>query len=184
VPTLWKDPPETDVTRFPSRNGFTDLVAIFKKATTTPAWMAVANPKEGYLWFSLKNADQLPATVFWIENRGRHNAPWNGRNRCLGLEDVCAYFAEGLVESVRPNAIAASGIPTAVALDANRPTAVCHIQGAVRIPATFLRVASVEFGPRRIAFVAADGQRVAAEVDYDFLKSGRIADSNEAPAPQ
>jgi hypothetical protein len=179
VPTLWKNPSETDLTRFPARDGFTDLAAIFKRASTTRAWMAVANPKEGYLWFSLKNAEQLPATVFWIENRGRHGAPWNGRNRCLGLEDVCAYFAEGLVESVGPNAISASGIPTAIALDANRPTVVCHIQGVVRIPTTFQQVASVEFGPRRMTFVAPDGRRVAADVYYDFLKSGQVSGSDD-----
>lgn len=174
VPTLWKDPAVADLTRFPARTGFTDLIAIFKKPLGTPAWMAAVNAKEGYAWFSLKNADQLPATVYWIENRGRHNPPWNGRNRCLGLEDVCAYFAEGLAESVEPNAIAASGIPTSLTLDPNRPTAVHHIQGVVRVPPGFESVATIEFAPGKITLVARDGHRVPAAVEHEFLKSGRL----------
>jgi hypothetical protein len=95
VPLIWKDPAMGDCSSFPIRAGFTDIMVIFKKPTETPAWMAAVNTETGYLWFSMKDAAQLPATLFWISNGGRHGAPWLGRNRCLGLEDVCGNFALG-----------------------------------------------------------------------------------------
>jgi len=33
----------------------------------------------------------------WIENHNRHESPWNRRNLCLGLEDVCCYLNEGML---------------------------------------------------------------------------------------
>ena len=59
---------------------------------------------EGFLWFSLKDPAVLPMTMLWMENHGRHFPPWNGRNCCLGLEDLCGYFAGGYAPSVRAKA--------------------------------------------------------------------------------
>ena len=92
VPTIWKDHPYTDCSLFPQREGFVDILQIFSKETTEPAWTAAAVPSEGYLWFSLKSQAVLPSTVIWMENHGRHQNPWKSRNRALGLEDVCAYL--------------------------------------------------------------------------------------------
>ena len=100
----------------------------------------------------------MPGTVFWISNKGRHGSPWNGRNRCLGLEETCSYFAEGLGPSIRPNPIAEAGIPTAVELSAGTPTAVKFIQGAVKIPAGFENVKEVAFSPGKATFVSEEGE--------------------------
>ncbi|MGO8746350.1 MAG: hypothetical protein ACLQNE_10200 [Thermoguttaceae bacterium] len=172
VPLLWKDPSEADCTRFPARTGFADLLAIFKKPSQDglPAWTAVVNREDGYLWFSLKDPAVLPSTVFWIENHGRHEAPWNGRNRCLGLEDVCAYFDRGIAESIRPNAISRAGVPTAIELSPHRPTVLNYVEGAAKIPARFETVQSVEFAPGRITFISSQGDKVAVPVDWEFLK--------------
>ena len=83
VPLLWKRPATGDCTSFPVRTGFTDLLGVFAKPTRTPAWTTATVQEAGFLWFSLKDAAVLPATLLWISNRGRHNEPWNGRNRCL-----------------------------------------------------------------------------------------------------
>jgi hypothetical protein len=175
VPLIWKDPSEADCTSFPARTGFADLVGLYKRPTAeTPAWTAVTNQAAGYVWFSLKDSAMLPATLFWIENRGRHAAPWNGRNRCLGIEDVCSYFASGMEASLAPNEVAEAGFPTAYELSPDRPTAVNYIQGVVRIPADFGVVESLEFTRGHLTFVSTTGARVTAPVHHEFIKSGEL----------
>jgi hypothetical protein len=176
VPTIWADPAEADCSSFPRRRGFTDLLLTLKKPGATPAWTAAYNKTAGYLWFSLKDAALLPGTAFWIANGGRHGPPWNGRNRCLGLEDICAYFAEGLVPSIRPNELTAAGFPTAVPLSAARPTAVNYIQGAIPVSADFGEtVIDVAFGKDEVIFRSDRGNQARANIAWDFLAQGAAA---------
>ena len=112
VPTLWKDEPFADLSVFPRRKGFVDIVQVYAKSRTKPGWSCAVFPKEGFLWFGLKDTAVLPSTVLWMENHGRHQSPWNGRNCCIGIEEVCAYSALGLKESAKPNAVNEKGIPT------------------------------------------------------------------------
>ena len=114
----------------------------------------------------------LPSTVFWIENHGRHASPWNGRNRCLGLEDVCSYFNEGMPISAQPNSINALGIPTALELDAKRPTTINYIQGVAKVPADFRQVKDIEFGAGNVTFVSVTGKRVTVPVNVAFVRTG------------
>ncbi|NQU75968.1 MAG: hypothetical protein HQ546_06635 [Planctomycetes bacterium] len=174
VPLLWKDPPYGDCTAFPARTGFVDLLSVFKTPGDTPAWMTATDSEQGYLWFSLKDPAVLPATVMWISNHGRHGAPWDGRNRCLGIEDVCAHFADGLAASARPNVLTAAGVPTVINLSAKRPTAVNFIQGLTKVPRGFTTVEAVEFAPGTVTFVSPTGKRVTAEVNHEFLQTGRL----------
>jgi len=110
----------------------------------------------------------------WISNRGRHSAPWNGRNRCLGLEDVCGYFAEGLAPSVRANPLSRRGIPTAVQLSPKRPVTIRYIQGAVRVPAGFDRVERADFAPGQATFTSTTGKSVTVEVSHEYLATGDL----------
>jgi len=175
VPLAWKKPATGDASSFPRRYGYTDLLAVFHKPDgNTPAWTAAVNPKAGYLWFSLKDAAVLPSTVFWIANHGRHGSPWNGRNSCLGLEDVCAYFADGLVPSLERNQLNKAGIATAVDLSPRRPTIINYIQGSIRVPSDFDRVKKAKFGPNSVTFTSESGKEVSAAVNYEFLKTGRL----------
>ena len=174
VPTIWKDTPTTDCSSFPLREGFVDILQLFNAKTNTPAWTTAAIPTEGYLWFSLKDPKLLPSTVIWMENHGRHESPWNGRNRALGLEDVCSYFAAGLNDSVNENMINSEGIPTSVALSKNKATVVNYIEGVVRIPPSFDRVQTVSFAANSLSFYADSGDAVKAKVDYSFIESGEI----------
>jgi len=173
VPLIWKEPAYGDCSSYPRRRGFCDLLSVFKKPADTPAWTTATYPDEGYLWFSLKDAAVLPATVFWISNCGRHGSPWNGRNRCLGLEDVCAFFAAGVVESNGPNSVKDAGFPTTVELSPDAPTAVNYIQGVAKIPEGFDRVKDVRFGKNEVTFASASGKEVRVEVNHDFLRTGR-----------
>jgi len=174
VPVLSRDAEPADCSSFPQRTGFTDLIQLFKRPSAEPAWTTATCQQEGYLWFSLKDASLMPGTVFWISNKGRHGFPWNGRNRCLGLEETCSYFAEGLGPSTRPNVITERGFPTAVALSPTKPTAVHFIQGAVKIPVGFENVRTARFGDGKVTFVSVTGKEVTVEVNHAFLKTGRL----------
>jgi hypothetical protein len=176
VPSLFKAPAEVDCSRFPVRRGYADLILVVAdtaKLGGGPAWTAAVNSAAGTCWFAIRDPAVLPATAFWIENRGRHGSPWNGRNNCLGLEDVCGYFADGLVASVEPNALSKQGIRTAVTLDAAKPTEIRYAQGAVRVPAGFDRVARIDFTqPGKMTLVAESGTTATVPIDHAFVMGG------------
>ena len=174
VPLKWKDPAVGDCSRHPVRTGFTDLLGVWARASRGPAWTTATLQDEGFMWFSLKDPAMLPATVMWISNRGRHSSPWNGRNRCLGLEDVCAYFANTAAESVGRNQLSAMGIPTAVKLSKARPTVVNHIQGVVKVPKGFQCVRTASFAPGAVTFTSITGKKVTAPVRHEFLRTGQL----------
>lgn len=181
VPVAWKGQMDADLSRLPARQGHADLVQIYNQAADangTPAWMTATFTEKNYVWFSLKDPAVLNSTVFWIENRGRHGYPWLGRNHCLGLEDVTAYFADGLKASVEPNAINQQGIKTALDLSKNNPTQIRYIQGVVRVPESFQVVKTIEFSPGQITLVSSDGQRISAPVNHEFLRTGDPVRSN------
>lgn len=175
VPLLWQEPTEADLTVFPARRGFTDLLSVFSQSLHgQPAWTTATNLEAGYLWFSLKDPAVLPSTLFWIENGGRHGPPWNGRNSCLGLEDTCSYFADGLKASCEPNLLNQAGVPTAVTLSPTQPTLINYLQGVARIPEGFEQVASARFEPGEVIFTSIHGKQICASVDWEFLQSGKI----------
>jgi len=179
VPTIWKDPPTTDCSIFPAREGFVDIIQVFPKPEDgRPLWFTAAVPSHGYLWYSLKDPDLLPSTVLWQENRGRHGAPWNGRNSCLGIEEVLAHLASGLTVSAGENALTRRGLRTSMTLGGSGVLDVRNIQGVCRIPENFDRVLDVDFVDGGLVFRSASGRAVEAAVDWhDVLDDRRKADA-------
>ena len=173
VPSIFKEEGPGDCSRFPVRPGFCDLLQQFerapKKPNRIPSWAAAVNNEENWLWFALKNPAIMPGRLFWIENKGRHHAPWSGRNSCLGIEDGCMYFDRGLAESIRPNPISKLGIPTSVQIRKNQSLDVRYIQGAIAVPPGFDRVADVSFTAQSAEFRSDSGQAVVIPVDTGFL---------------
>lgn len=177
VPVIWKDAPDADLTRMPGRYGYADLVQLVNEPwekTKGPAWTTATIADGGYVWFALKDPAVLNSTIFWIENHGRHGHPWNGRNNCLGIEDVTAYFAEGLAASGGENLLTKEGVGTAIELKADKPTVVNYIQGVVKIPEGFENVKTLEFAPGEVTFVSTTDKRVTAPVRHEFLKTGKL----------
>jgi hypothetical protein len=177
VPAAWKDAPDADLTSLPGRYGHADLVQLANESwekTNGPAWTTATFADGGFVWFALKDPAVLNSTVFWMENHGRHAHPWNGRNNCLGLEDVTAHFADGLAASIKENALTKEGVETTVKLSAEKPTAVNYIQGVVKIPEGFENVKSAEFAPGEVTFISTTGKRVTAPVRHEFLRTGKL----------
>ena len=164
-----------DLTRYPARRGFEDLVMLVSDPDVPFAWTAVAFPKERYVWFALKDPRILRETVFWLSNGGRHYPPWNSRHiNVMGLEEVTSYFHSGLAESARTNPISKKGFPTCLVLNARKPLAIPYIMGVARIPAGFDRVASIRAsqGNQAIVLESASGRQAKSAVDLDFLQGG------------
>lgn len=174
VPLAWKGTDDADLTRMPGTQGFADLVQIFPKQPPAgePAWVTATFAERGFLWFSMKDPGILKSTVFWMENRGRHGHPWNGRNNCLGLEDVTAFFAEGLSDSASDNVLRKAGIATSVTLSEQQPFHVHYIQGVVRIPEGFDVVQNVTFGDGSATFHSQSGAAVSTEVRFGYVFTG------------
>lgn len=173
VPLIIKGAPDADVSRLPARRGFADLLQLCNEPGAV-AWTTAVRTDEGWLWFALKDPAVLNSTVIWIENGGRHGSPWNGRNNCVGLEDVTAFFADGLAASVAPNALSKEGIATTIELRKDRPTAINYIQGVAKVPKDFGAVKTAEFKPGEVVFVSESGQRVTVAVRHEFLRSGEL----------
>ena len=160
-----------DLTRYPARRGFEDLVMLTADAKLPLAWNAVTFPRERYVWFALRDPRMLRHTILWISNGGRHYPPWSGRHvSVMGIEDTTSYFHYGLAESAQPNPLSRRGIATALMLDPKKPAAINYIVGVAEIPAGFDRVADIRRAGAEIELVAASGKRARGAADVDFLK--------------
>ena len=172
VPTITGQ--TADLTHYPARRGFEDLVLLVSDAKEPFAWTAVTFPKERYVWFALKDPRVLRETVFWLSNGGRHYPPWNSRHvNVMGLEEVTSYYAVGLAESARPNPISRKGLPTCLILSPKTPLVVPYIMGVAAIPAGFDRVTSIRGarGNQAILLKSATGRQAEAAVNLDFLRA-------------
>ena len=159
-----------DLSVYPARRGFDDLVMITADPELPFAWNAVTFPGQRYVWFALRDPRVLRHTIFWISNGGRHYAPWNGRHTgVLGLEDTTSYFHYGQAESAGANPLRRLGLPTTLTLDPRRPMTVRTLMGVAEVPVRFGRVARIEPAPGGIVLVSAEGKRVAAAVDLGLL---------------
>ena len=174
VPSIFKDAADVDVSRLPQKQGYADLVMIVAEdSADKPAWLAAVRADEGWLWFSLKDPKVLTSTVFWLENRGRHQLPWFGRNNCVGLEDVTAFFADGLKPSADDNSFSKLGVKTAHNI--NQEFTVRYIQGVAKIPRGFIEVADVDFKDGNVTFVSTTGHRVGVPISHEYLRTGNFA---------
>ncbi len=162
-----------DLTRYPAREGFEDLVMVSAKPGGDFAWSAAVFSEEGYVWFSLKDPRVLASTVLWHSHGGRHYPPWNGRHRrVLALEEVTSHFHDGLAESAAKNPVNARGIPTAIRLSPRRPTVVNVIMGVAAVPKGFDVVKTIERKDGGILLRGSAGHRVPVPLDWKFLYGG------------
>jgi hypothetical protein len=168
-----QDGSHADLTVFPARPGYDDLVLVAAPARLRFAWSAVRFSQPSYVWFALRDPRTLRSTLLWMSNGGRHYAPWNGEHtRVLGIEDVTAYFHRGLAESAGTNPLRRRGVATTLPLDRGRPTTIRYIMGVAGVPSGFDRVADIRPAGGGVELVASNGLRSRARVDLGFLDGG------------
>lgn len=158
-----------DLSRYPARRGYEDLVMMVTDPNLDFGWTAVVFPSQGYAWFALKDVSVLRNTIFWISNGGRHYAPWNGRHvNVMGLEEVTSYFHPGLAESVQSNPLSERGFATTLELDPKKPTTVNYIFGVVAVPPEVRKIETIERSERGI-MLHGNGLRAEVPLDVEFL---------------
>lgn len=166
----------TDVTSYPARRGYEDLVMICADPSLPFAWSAVTFAREGYVYFNIKNPRVLASTMLWITNGGRHYAPWNGRHiNVMGMEECTTFWGDGIAASAQANVFTRRGIQTVTRLDARRPYDVTLIMGVAKVPRGFDRVRNIRrSGEGRVTLVGENRKRVEVPLDLDFLERGEM----------
>jgi hypothetical protein len=162
----------TDLSLYPARRGFEDIVMLSSDERQPFAWTAVTFGAAGCVWFALKDPRILRQTVFWLSNGGRHYPPWNGRHvNVLGLAEVTADFHYGLAESAKKNPLVTAGGITRLTLDPHQPLTVNYIMAVAPIPKGFDRVAAIipAADGQSVRLVSGNGRKIRVSVDLNFL---------------
>ena len=165
------DGQNADLSVYPDREGYEDLVMMGSDETLPFAWTALVVAKERYVWFALKDPRVLRSTVFWMSNGGRHYAPWNGRHRhAIGLEEVTSNFHYGLAESVAPNVFSKAGISTSFTLSPRTPLVVNYIMALAEIPSGFdvVKTISAAKDLQSVTLISQSGKTIHQPLDVSF----------------
>ena len=167
-----RDGSTADISRFPVRRGYEELVELVSDASLPFAWSAVSLPGSGYAFFVIKDPRVLRETILWFSNGGRHYPPWNGRHvNVLGVEDVTAFYHLGLAESAKANSLNRAGAPTAVTLSPGKPLRVAHILAVAAIPRDFNEVVSIVPCGGGVKLTSRSGRIVVTPLDLGFVRS-------------
>lgn len=128
---------QVDLTRYPLAAKHEDFVMLVDDADASGpslSWTLALRPTLNDAAILIKDAHELPQTMLWYSNGGRQYTPWNGRHiGVLGIEDACAYSLDGHAASIHPNAVAASGVPTCIALNPTGKVTIRHAIGALEL---------------------------------------------------
>lgn len=159
----------TDLSQYPNRSGFDDMVIIANKPNNSFTWSCIVFPDSNFLWYSLKRTTDFPLTILWFSNGGIHSSPWNGQfKRVLAIEEVIG-MPQGIVESVAPNIFQKQGIKTYENLSPNSSRILRHIQGVCEIPARFTKVKSVVMKNNQICFTDQKGKKASTPINDQFF---------------
>ncbi|MBN2088382.1 hypothetical protein JW964_02165 [candidate division KSB1 bacterium] len=166
-----------DLTQYPARRGFEDIAIICADPNLEFSWTTVTFPEQGYVWYALKNPKVLASTLLWMSNGGRYYEPWNGRHiNVMGLEEITAYFHEGIAASAHDNPLKQRGIKTVLNLSKDKPQIINYIQGVARIPKAFDVVAAVEaISGDKIRLSGKSGKSIEVPCQTGFLNDEELA---------
>jgi hypothetical protein len=161
----------TDLTHYPARVGNDDLVMMVNVPATPQqpfAWSAAV--LDGYVWFSLKNPADFPATLLWLTNGGRSAPPWNGKHLGrIGIEEVCSFFSHG-VNASRQNQLAAEGIPTTRHFVPQETVSLRVIQAVALVPDNFGAITTIlPHDELSVAISGESGKPIIIPIDWKFV---------------
>lgn len=163
---------ETDLTKYPARAGYEDLIMVSHVEATSEqpfAWTAVAF--KNHLWYALKKVEDFPSTLFWISNGGRPQAPWNGRHlKRMGLEDVCSHYCDSVdVSRLSSLTVGERKIPVTTPFNGST-VSLRNIQALAPIPEGFgLPVSLHPIDNQTIEIRSENGHFIQSTVDWNFI---------------
>lgn len=78
-----------DISQYPFAREHEDIAVLVEDSASRLAWSAALAPRDGFLFFAIKDPGVLPQTLLWMSNGGRHYAPWDSKHDCvLGIEEA------------------------------------------------------------------------------------------------
>lgn len=169
IPTIWRDKPSIDCSKHPVTDGFMGLIQLYSEVDSKPAWTAVYYPQENFIWFALKNPEILTTTVLWMENGGRHTYPWNGRTRCLGIEDNCVAMGDDELNTELRSELDSNGIRYEHILNREKKLSVNYIQGVQKVPPGYGEVRDIVFEEGGITVISQSGMKIDIAVDWKYI---------------
>ena len=176
VPTIWGT--MADLSVYPNYRGYMDIVLMVNNPKDKFGWSTITFPREGFVWFSIKDPAVLKSTMFWRSNGGRWGDIWNGRHiNTLGCEDVTWYFGANMESCLKPNPLSQRGIKPYLTMHPKRPTVINYVQGCVPVPKGFAEVKTIEVVNDDALVIHGNGGRsVRVPCATSFIHSGKLAD--------
>jgi hypothetical protein len=105
-----------------------------------------------------------------MSNGGRFYAPWLSRHHAvLGIEESCAYFADGHRASTQPNELSQAGYRTALSLDPDGEVAVRYALGAIPADSRWSSVSDIALGDGVLLITDEGGRQARIPFDTDFF---------------
>jgi hypothetical protein len=155
-----------DATHYPFAARHEDFIALVEEEGARLGWSAALAPKDGFLFFAVKDAAALPETLLWMSNGGRDYAPWSGRHTCvLGIEEAATSF--------HVNGERAGGHDdkraTGVELRGDAKTVIRFAFGAIPAPEGWMHIADIELGSGEIILIEVSGAARRIKFDSGFF---------------
>jgi hypothetical protein len=161
---------DIDLSRYPVYQDHEDLLMLKSDEELPYSWSAVSAPKNGWLWFSIKDPKTLTSTVLWLSDGGRKYPPFSSRHRkVIGIEEVTSYFHLGHKASVEDNHLNKKGYKTFIELKPDVVHNIRYVFGLIKIPVDFKNVASIEEDEKGIVIKDENGLKVNTEINLNFI---------------
>lgn len=159
-----------DFSRYPIYQNHEDLLLLKSDEELPFAWSAASAPKNGWLWFSIKDPKILKSTVLWLSDGGRKYPPFSSRHRkVLGIEEGTSYFHLGHKASIKENHLNKKGYETFIELKQDIVHTIRYAFGIIKIPKDFKRVISIDEDEKGIIITDENGLKVGVEMDLNFI---------------
>lgn len=160
----------TDLSRYPVYQDHEDLLMLKSDEELPYSWSAASAPRNGWLWFSIKNPKILNSTVLWLSDGGRKYRPFSSRHRkVIGIEEVTSYFHLGHKASIEENHLNKKGYKTFIELKPDIVHKIRYAFGLIKIPDDFRHVTSIKEDELGIVIKDENGLKVSTDFDLNFI---------------
>ncbi len=162
---------DIDLSRYPIYGDNEDLLMLKSDESLNFAWSAASAPRNGWLWFAIKDPRALKYTIFWLSDGGRKYPPFSSRHRrVIGIEEVTSFFHLGHTASINKNHLNEKGFETCIKLQEGYTHKIKYAFGLVKIPREFKHVVSIESLNEDLIIKDESGIEIQTKFDLKFIK--------------